>query len=226
MTGRRPVLAALLLCGAVLAAGGPRNVFGEAGGAASEDPGGFRLVEATAAAVNGEVLFLSDLDRRACLLRCGAFPGEEPEDLPADEVRDRLIRETLVLQEEAKLGLGELDNNALNEAAAEAVSRVAACGAPCAARTSREDVRSFVRRRMLVREFLRMRVSVFVDVTDEEVRREIQRRASREGVAPESLSEGAVRREIFEEKTAREIRNWLDRVTSKSRIVRSPLEER
>jgi hypothetical protein len=35
-----------------------------------------------------------------------------------------------------------------------------------------------------------------------------------------------VRRELLEQKAEREVRNWFDRVTSKSRILLSPLEER
>lgn len=230
MSGFRPVF---VLCAALLAAGAlwgaaVRNACAQAGEElpAPGKRGGYRLYEAAAAAVNGEVLFLSDLGRRACLLECGAFPGDEPEGLPLSEVRDRLIRETLVLQEEEKLGLGGIDNTAVGEAAAAALVRMGACASPCAKEIGPDEVRSYVEKRLLTREFLRKRVSVFVEVTDEEVQREIQRRVSREGVAPEALPEEAVRREIREEKTAREIRNWLDRVTSKSRIVLSPLEEK
>lgn len=230
MSGARPALPAVLLAAALLAAGGPggvavREAFGDTGEAAPGERGGFRLYEATAAAVNGEVLFLSDVVRRACLLRCGAFPGDEPAELPLPEVRDGMIREVLVLQEEEKLGLGQVDNAALGDPTAAALSRMEACASPCAKEVGPDEVRDYVRRRLVTREFLRKRVSVFVDVIDEEVRREIQRRASREGVAPESIAEERVRRELFEEKAAREIRNWLDRVTSKSRIVLSPLEE-
>lgn len=230
MSGVRPVF---VLCAALLAGGGlwgapVRGAGAQAGEErpAPGDRGGYRLYEATAAAVDGEVLFLSDLRRRACLLECGAFPGDEPAGVPLSEVRDRLIRETLVLQEEEKLGLGEVDDTAVGEAAAAALSRMEACASPCAKEVGPDEVRSYVEKRLLTREFLRKRVSVFVEVSDEEVHREIQRRVSREGVAPESLSEGAVRRELLEEKTAREIRNWLDGATSKSRIVLSPLEEK
>lgn len=231
MSGARPVLPAVLLAAALFAAGGPGGaaVQEALGGTGEEpapgEPGMFRLYEATAAAVNGEVLFLSDVVRRACLLRCGAFPGDEPAELPPAEVRDGMIREVLVLQEEAKLGLGEVDDAALRDGTAAALSRMQACASPCAGEVGPDEVREYVRRRLISREFLRKRVSVFVEVTDEEVQREIQRRTSREGAAPDSLAPERVRRELFEEKAAREIRNWLDRVTSKSRIVPSPLEE-
>jgi hypothetical protein len=230
VSGVRP---GFMLCAALLAACAPwgaavRDACAQAG-EVRPAPGvgrGYRLYEATAASVNGEVLFLSDLARRACLLECGAFPGDEPERLPLWEVRDRLIRETLVLQEEEKLGLGGVDDAALDAAAAAARIRMESCASPCAEEIGADEVRSYVEKRLLAREFLRKRFAVFVEVTDEEVQREIQRRISRERAPPESLPEEAVRRDIRDEKTAREIRNWLDRVTSKSRIVLSPLEEK
>ena len=67
---------------------------------------------------------------------------------------------------------------------------------------------------------------MFVDVNEEEVDREIERRVSRGGKNPGEISREEVRRELLDEKSAREIRNWLDRATSKSRIIRSPLEEK
>jgi len=100
------------------------------------------------------------------------------------------------------------------------------CPSPCAKDVSAGQVRDYAARRLLVRDFLDKRVSVFVDVTEEEVQREITRRASRSGGSPGEIPEETVRKELLEEKAAREIRNWFDRATSKSRILLSPLEER
>jgi len=36
---------------------------------------GYRVYESTAASVNGEVLFVSDVARERCFLRCAAMPG-------------------------------------------------------------------------------------------------------------------------------------------------------
>ena len=36
---------------------------------------GYRMYESTAASVNGEVLFLSEVAREACFHRCAAMPG-------------------------------------------------------------------------------------------------------------------------------------------------------
>lgn len=194
-----------------------------------QDPvvsGGYRLFESTVASVDGRVLFRSDLLREACLLRCGAFPGDEPVDLPLAEVRDRMIRQLLVLQEEEKLGLGQVDNAALQEISAGAEARVSACRDPCARGIDPSAVHAYVKGRLVVREFLRKRVAVFVEVSADEVRREIERRVSRGDLAREAASEETVRAELFREKSARAIRNWYDRETSKTKIVRSPLEER
>jgi len=186
--------------------------------------GGYRLFESVSASINGQVLFRSDLLREACLLRCGAFPGDDPADLTLAEVRERRIGQILVLQEEEKLGLGEVDNVVLQEIAAAAEARVRVCPVPCARDIGSPAVRDFVKRRLVVREYLRKRVAAFVEVSDDEVRREIDRRVSRGEIPRGSASEEAIRAELFEEKAARAIRNWYDRETSKSKIVRSPLE--
>lgn len=186
--------------------------------------GGYRLYESTAATVNGRVLFRSDLLREACFERCGAFPGDEPLERPLEEVRERMIREVLVLQEEEKLGLGQVDNAVLREVSDSVKARMSACADPCARGIVPSAVRAFVKSRLVIRSFLRRRIGVFVEVSDDEVRREIERRVSRGEITRESVSEGTIRDELFEEKTARAVRNWYERVTSKSKIVRSPLE--
>jgi hypothetical protein len=197
-----------------------------AGGAEAAEPEGYQLYEATAATVNGEVIFLSDLDREACLKACGAFPGDEAVGVSLSEARDGMIADILVRQQEEKLGLGTVDNAVLQETAARAMDITGACSIPCAREISDGQVREYAARKLLVREFLRNRVSVFVDVNEEEVEREIERRASRTGKSPGEIPKDAVRKELLDEKAAREIRNWFDRATSKSRILVSPLEER
>lgn len=222
----RTTLPILLLLAFLVSPGGNAARAGQ-----GEDPIGsrgtreYRLYEATAASVNGRVLFRTELLREACLLRCGAFPGDEPVDLPLPEVRERMIRGILVLQEEEKLGLGQVDNASILAAVDAANARLAACSSPCAREIGASDLRGFVERRLVVREFLRKRIAVFVDVNEEEVRREISRRISRGETPGIPASEEQVRQELFEEKASREIRNWYDRVTSKSKIMRSPLEE-
>ena len=99
--------------------------------AAARAAEGYRLYESTAASVNGEVLFVSDVAREACFLRCAAMPGTEEEILSLREARDRLILDTLALQEQRKLLLGTVDNAALEGYAREAESRMAACSSPC-----------------------------------------------------------------------------------------------
>jgi len=195
-------------------------------GESSAEPGGYRLYESTVASVNGEVLFRSDLLREDCLLRCGAFPGEEPSHPSFEEVREERIREMLILQEERKLGLAQVDNAVLQEAAAEAGTRLRACDPPCASAIGPDDLLDFVRRRLVIREFLRKRVIAFVEVSEDEVRQEIERRVSRGEIPRGSVSEEAVRDELFSEKKARAVRIWYDRLTSKAKIVRAPLEAR
>lgn len=195
-------------------------------GAEEGREGGYRLYEATAATVNGEVLFLSDIVREVCLRGCGAFPGENPVLLSFPEARDKLIADILVRQEEKKLELGTIDNTLLQEAAAEASKNIGRCLSPCAREMEDDHVRDYVGRRLQVREFLRNRISVFVDVNKEEVEKEIRSRASRSGTSPGDISEEMVRKELLEWKAEREVRNWFDRVTSKSRILLSPLEDR
>ncbi|HEY6097714.1 MAG TPA: hypothetical protein VIU83_06615, partial [Candidatus Deferrimicrobium sp.] len=92
---------------------------------------GYRLYESSAASVNGEVLFVSDVAREACFLGCAAMPGTGEETLPLRQARDRLILDTLALQEQRKLLLGTVDNAVLERVAREAESRMAACSSPC-----------------------------------------------------------------------------------------------
>ena len=194
--------------------------------AQEKEMGGYRLFEATAATVNGEVVFLSDVVRESCLRACGAFPGDKPVVLSLPEAREKLIADILVRQEEEKLALGTVDNTTLQKTAAEASAAMDSCSLPCAKDISGNQIRDYVARRLLVREFLQKRISTFVDVKEEDVDREVARRAARSGVRPEDVPREAVRKELLEESSAREIRNWFERATSKADILLSPLEER
>ncbi len=193
-------------------------------GTAAGDPGGYRLIESAAASVNGEVIFLSDVVREACFHRCGMAPGESAREMTLSRAREKLIADVLVLQEQRKLGLGGADNAALADAVAKAAARKAECPSLCAADLSDAEVRDFVQRRIVVRDFLEKRVAVFIEVNDEEVRREIVSRTRADAV-PGDLREEKVRRDLFEEKVASGVQSWFARAASKSRIVLSPLEE-
>jgi hypothetical protein len=193
-------------------------------GTCAADPDGYRMVESVAASVNGEVLFLSDVEREACFYRCGTVPGQAPQEMSLSRAREKLIADTLVLQEAKKLGLGAVDNEALASSTAEALSRTRKCTVPCAASLTETEVGGLLSRRLLVRDFLERRIAILIEVNDEEVRREITQR-SQAGLPPEELSEEKVRKSLYGEKTAVEIRNWFSRSTSKSRIVLSPLPE-
>jgi hypothetical protein len=183
---------------------------------------GYRMYESTAASVNGEVLFLSDVVREECFYRCAAMPGSEPEALPLREIRDRLIADTLVIQEQKKLALGQVDNAVLPGYVKEAATRMAACGSPCSANIRPEDTGTWVERKLLIRDFFTRRVGMFAEVGDEEVEREIRRRSGRDG--DDDRTREQVRAELLEAKIAREVRNWYERTASKARIVLSPLE--
>jgi len=193
--------------------------------AADSAPAGFRLVDGTAASVNGEVIFLSDVARDECLYRCAAAPAEEIPGILFPSVRDRLVADLLVLQEQRKLGLGEVDNAALAAATEAAERAVAACAAPCAASLPAAEVRAFVSRRLLVRDFLARRVSLFVEVTDQEVEAEAARRRAAASGGEALTAPETVRAELVASRTAAEIRNWFARAASKARIV-VPLPER
>jgi len=193
-------------------------------GTAAGEPDGYRLIESAAATVNGEVVFLSDVVREACFFRCGMVPGRAAEEITLSQAREKLIADALVLQEQTKLGLGSADNAAVADAMAKAVQAKEKCSSPCAGGITQKEIRELVLRRFLVRDFLDKRVGVFVEVNDEDVRREIVRR-SRSGAPPEDLSEEKVRKELQEEKMAGDIRNWFARATSRSRIGLSPLGE-
>lgn len=190
----------------------------------SAAPDEYRMIESVAASVNGEVVFLSDVAREACFYRCGAVPGLEAQEVSLSRAREKLVADTLVLQEQKKLGLGGVDNAALADATAKTLSRMRGCASPCEAAITEAEVRDLLRRRLLVRDFLEQRVGVFIEITDEDVRKEIDRH-SRSGAPPEEISVEMVRKRLYEEKAAAEIRNWFARTTSKSRIVLSPLPE-
>jgi hypothetical protein len=193
-------------------------------GTCAAAPDGYRAIESVAASVNGEVVFLSDVEREACFYRCGTVPGQAPQEMSLSRAREKLIADTLVLQEAKKLGLGTVDNAALASSTAESLSRTRKCAYPCAVAVTEAEIRDLVLRRLLVRDFLERRIAVFIEINDEEVRREIGQR-SQAGAPPEELAEEVVRKSLYAEKAAVEIRNWFARSTSRSRIVLSPLSE-
>ena len=193
--------------------------------AAARASDGYRVYESTAASVNGEVLFVSDVAREACFLRCAAMPGTVEEILSSRGARDRLILDTLALQEQGKLLLGTVDNVMLERSAREAESRMAACSSPCKGEIPPGEIREWIRRKLLLRDFFNRRVAVFVDVKDEDVRKELARRSSVPGSGAEPTWE-RVRDEMLDARVALEIRNWQSRAASKSRLILSPLEDR
>jgi hypothetical protein len=186
---------------------------------------GYRLYESTAASVNGEVIFVSDVTREACFLRCAAMPGTEEEILSLRQARDRLILDMLALQEQRKLLLGVVDNATLEGYAREAESRIAACSSPCKREIIPGETREWIRRKLLLRDFFNRRVAVFVEVKDDDVRRELARRSSSPGNGAEPTLE-EVRNEMLDARIAQEIRNWQTRAASKSRLILSPMEDR
>ena len=184
---------------------------------------GYRFLEGTAASVNKEVLFVSDVRRERCLLRCAAMPGSEKENLSLEEARSRLIADTLALQEHEKLALGQVDNATLADRVREAQARTAGCDLACREGISPGEIGKWVERKLLVRDFLRRRVGAFIEVKDDDVRREYQRRSAG-GAAPAGLTQEMVRQELLEEKIDKEVRNWQARAASKSTITLSPME--
>jgi hypothetical protein len=191
--------------------------------AAARAADGFRLYESSAASVNGEVLFVSDVAREACFLGCAAMPGSADEVLTLRQARDRLVLDTLALQEQRKLLLGTVDNAVLEGYAREAASRMAACASPCRREIPAGEIREWVRRKLLLRDFFNRRVGVFVEVKDDDVDKELAKRSS--GPGPKPTWE-QVQEEMFEAQLAREIRNWQVRAASKSRLILSPMEDR
>jgi len=186
---------------------------------------GYRVYESTAASVNGEVLFVSDVVREACFLGCAAMPGSVEETLSLREARDRLILDTLALQEQRKLLLGAVDNGTLEGYVREAESRMAACSSPCKREIAPAGTREWIRRKLLLRDFFNRRVAVFVDVKRDDVRKEIARRSS----SPDNdavPTREEVREEMLEARIAEEIRNWQTRAASKSRVILSPMGDR
>jgi hypothetical protein len=186
---------------------------------------GYRLYESTAASVNGEVIFVSDVAREACFFRCAAMPGTEEEIQSLRQARDRLILDMLALQEQRKLLLGAVDNAALEGYARGAESRMAACSSPCQREIAPGETREWIRRKLLLRDFFNRRVAVFVEVKDDDVRKELARRSSSPGNGAEPTLE-EVRNEMLDARIAQEIRNWQTRAASKSRLILSPMEDR
>ena len=186
---------------------------------------GYRVYASTAASVNGEVLFVSDVERERCFLRCAAMPGTGEEILSLLQARDRLVLDTLALQEQRKLLLGAVDNAVLEGYAREAESRMAACASPCKLEVAPGETREWIRRKLLLRDFFSRRVGVFVEVKDDDVRRELARRFSDPGTGAAPTRE-EVRREMLDARIAQEIRNWQTRAASKSRMILSPMEGR
>ena len=193
--------------------------------AASRAAEGYRVYESTAASVNGEVLFVSDVAREACFLRCAAMPGTEEEILSARETRDLLILDTLALQEQRKLLLGTVDNATLTGYALEAEARMTACPSFCKREIAPGETREWIGRKLLLRDFFNRRVAVFVEVKDDDVRRELARRSSVPGNTAQPTLE-KVRDEMRDARIAQEIRNWETRAASKSRLILSPMEDR
>ena len=193
--------------------------------AAARAADGYRLYESSAASVNGEVLFVSDVAREACFLGCAAMPGTGAETVSPVQARERLILDTLALQEQRKLLLGSVDNAVLEGVAREAASRISACPSPCQREIAPAEIREWVRRNLLLRDFFNRRVGVFVEVKDEDVDKELAKRTSSPGTGAKPTRE-QVREEMLDAQVAREIRNWQTRAASKSRVILSPMEDR
>jgi hypothetical protein len=187
---------------------------------------GFRLVDATAASVNGEIIFLSDVERESCFEKCGAFPEEKLDNVSLSEARRKLIYNRLILQEQRKLALGTVDNAALSAEASEVKARMANCSYPCAIEIQDPEIRSVVSDRSLVTGFLEQRVAVFIEIPEEEVQLEIGRRSTAEGKDPGSYSEEAVRAALRREKSKLETQNWYYKAAANARIFLSPMEEK
>ncbi|MHB9061733.1 MAG: hypothetical protein ACYC47_09595, partial [Desulfobacteria bacterium] len=81
------------------------------------------------------------------------------------------------------------------------------------------------RRKLLLRDFYDRRVAVFVEVKDDDVRKELARRSSAPGNGAKPERE-QVRDEMVAARVTQEIRNWQSRAASKSRIILSPMEDR
>ena len=186
---------------------------------------GFLYFEGTAATVNKEVLFYSDVIFEQCMLRCGALPEERAEDLPLSEIRERLIGDMLALQEQEKLALGYVDNVALAEQVQKAEAKLTLCESPCRQNIAEERLTKWVERKLIIRDFLHDRVGIFIDVSEEDVRRELERMASY-GESAIGFSAEEMKLDIRKEKIAREVRNWRMRAASKATITLSPLEEK
>jgi len=193
--------------------------------AAARAAEGYRVYESTAASVNGEVLFVSDVAREACFLGCAAMPGSREEILSLRQARDRVVLDTLALQEQRKLLLGAVDNAVLEGYVREAESRIAACSSSCKQKIAPGETREWIRRKLLIRDFFNRRVAVFVDVKGDDARREPAHRSSAPGDG-ETPAREEVREEKLDARVAQEIRNWQSRAASKSRIILSPMEDR
>ena len=168
---------------------------------------------------------VSDIAREACFYRCAAFPGSQEEILSAVETRDRLILDTLALQEQKKLLLGTVDNSVWEGHAREADSRMTACASSCRREITREQTREWIHKKLLIRDFFDRRVAVFVEVKDDDVRKELERRSAAPGAGEKPTGE-QVRDEMLDARIREEIRNWQIRAASKSRLILSPQEER
>ncbi len=66
---------------------------------------------------------------------------------------------------------------------------------------------------------------MFVEVKDDDVRRELALRSSAPGSGAKPTEE-QVRDEMLNARIAQEIRNWQSRAASKSRVILSPMEDR
>jgi hypothetical protein len=151
------------------------------------------------------------------------MPGTGEEILSLRQARDRLILDTLALQEQRKLLLGAVDNTTLEGYAREAESRMAACPSLCRREIAPGETREWIRRKLLLRDFFNRRVGVFVEVQDDDVQKELARRSSAPGIGAKPTEE-QVRDEMRDARIATEIRNWQTRAASKSRLILSPME--
>ncbi len=64
-----------------------------------------------------------------------------------------------------------------------------------------------------------------MEVKDDDVRKELERRSAAPGTGAKPTEE-QVRDEMLDDRIRQEIRNWQNRAASKSRLILSPLEDR
>lgn len=173
---------------------------------------GAAVVMRVAAAVNETVLTTKDLGDFMALQELVPGPGGEPGAGPAASLA-QLIDQTLILQEARRRQIVEVTKE---EVDSEIRRRVALLGGEgswerrrAALGLKEEEIRELVRRQLMARKYMDLRLRLFIQVSEEEIREYYEQHRRELGGVPLESVRGQIRQLLFARKFNVRLQDWI-----------------